>query len=199
VLAIGRHRLGRQSLVGAKTGQMRGKVERAAHIGGATGGEKIVEAGKRVFVDGRQFGEARVLAPVARQERERDGGGAGGLRHLLGAVAPIIESAEKPHHHAAGARDHLLDIKIDRHRVAELGEIDEAQRRQRTACGLPAGRRRGKVAVAEGKEYEVGGGVPEIDGGPGLVQGTGLANEQMHGASPGSRLRWPRGRARSRR
>ena len=120
-------RLGGRPWSGASPARCGHEIERAARIFRTAFGEIAIEPGEHRVPHGGKLREPRILAAIARQKRERHAGGAGGVGQLLGAVAPIIEPAEQADDHAAGAGDHLLDIEVDRHRVAEPGEIGEAQ------------------------------------------------------------------------
>ena len=160
---------------------MRHEVERAAHVLRTAGGEEGIEPRQRRAIDGGKLGEPRVLASVAREQRKWNALCPRGVGDLLGAVAPIVEAAEQADHHAARAGDHLLDIEIDRHRVAEPRKIGEAERRSSLAPRGPRSGERTEVAVGEGQEHEVGARLAEIDGGFRLVQSSRLAHQEMHG------------------
>src|SRR5262245_5160773 len=103
------------------------------------------------------------------------------MSNFLGAIAPIVEAAEQSDDDAARAADHLRDIDINRHRMAEPREIGEAKRRSRLHLRGPGSGERAEVAVGEGKKYEVGGRMAEIDGGLRLVKPSRLALQEMHG------------------
>ena len=117
-------------MIRRETRKMRHEIERAAHVLRTAGGEERIEPRERRAIDGGKLGEPRVVAAVAREQRQRNAVRPGGVGDFLGAVAPIVEAAEQADHDAARAGDHLLDIEIDRHRVAEPRKIGEAQRRQ---------------------------------------------------------------------
>ena len=88
------------------------------------GPERVV-----IFVGhGREAAQLRVGLVVAGQERQRHTGGVqvGGV--LLGAVAPVADAAEHPGDDEPGVPRAALDMKVDRHRVGEMGEVGEPQR-----------------------------------------------------------------------
>src|SRR5262245_45052435 len=87
------------------------------------------------------------------------------MSNFLGAIAPIVEAAEQSDDDAARAADHLRDIDINRHRMAEPREIGETERRSRLPLRRPGSGERAEVAVGEGKKHEVGGRMAEIAGG----------------------------------
>ena len=120
---------------------MRHEVERAAHVLRTACGEEGIEPRQRRAIDGGKLGEPRVLASVARKQRQRNALCPRGVGDFLGAIAPIVEAAEQADHHAARAGDHLLDIEIDRHRVAEPRKIGEAERRSSLALARTTKRR----------------------------------------------------------
>ena len=120
-------RLREEAMVGGEPRQMRHEPERPAHVLGAAGREMTIEPGEYRHRHGGKLGKPRILAAIARQKRQGNAGRAGGVSQFLGAVAPIIEPAEQTHDRATCSRDHLLDIEVDRHGVAEPGEIGEAQ------------------------------------------------------------------------
>src|SRR5262245_62983115 len=103
------------------------------------------------------------------------------MSNFLRAIAPIVEAAERSGDAAARAADHLRDIDINRHRMAEPREIGEAERRSRLPLRGPGGGERAEVAVGEGKKHEVGRRMAEIDGGLRLVKPSRLARQEMHG------------------
>ena len=173
--------LGSKTVVRRESRKMRHEIERAAHVLRPASGEEGIEPRQRRAIDGRKLGEPRVVAAVAREQRKWNVVRTGGVGDLLGTVAPIVEAAEQTDHHAARAGDHLLDIEIDRHRVAEPRKIGEAERRSSLAPRGPRSGERTKVAVGEGQEHEVGARLAEIDGGFRLVQSSRLAHQEMHG------------------
>ena len=61
--------------------------------------------------------------------------------HLLQAVRPVAAAAEQAQDDQPRPADHLLDILVDRQRVAELQEVGEAQARRVLAAAWPGLRR----------------------------------------------------------
>ena len=127
IFAVHGENLGGKTMIESVIGEMRHEVERAAHVLRSAGGEEGIEPRKRRGIDGGKLGEPRVLTAVAGKQRQRDALCARGVGNLFRAIAPIVETAEEADHDAARAGDHLLDIKIDRHRMAEPREIGEAE------------------------------------------------------------------------
>ena len=181
ILAMHGKRLGGKTVVRRKPSEMRHEVERAAHVLRTAGGEEGIEPREHRAIDGGQLGEPRVVAAIAREKRQRNALRTRGVSDLLGAVAPIVETAEQPDDDAARAGDHLLDIKIDRHRVAEPRKIGEAERRRRFPLRRPGSGESAEVAVGEGEKDEVGARLAEIDGVFRLVKSSRLAHQEMHG------------------
>ena len=174
-------KLGGKTVVRRESGEMRHDVERAAHVLRAAGGEERIEPRERRAIDGGQLGEPRVVAAVSREQRQRNALRPRGVSNLFRAIAPIVETAEQPDHDAARARDHLLDIKIDRHRVAEPRKIGEAERRRSFPLRGPGSGERAEVAVGKGEKDEIGARLAEIDGVFRLVKSSRLAHQEMHG------------------
>src|SRR3546814_20221473 len=83
------------------------------------------------------------------------------------ADLPVALATQEPHHHQLRGGDHLLDVEVDRHIVAELHEVGEAQ----AGCGLAergsnlslGGGERGQLAVRGREEDDVAGVLPEVD------------------------------------
>ena len=96
-------RLGGKTMVRREPGEMRHDVERAAHVLRTAGGEERIEPRERRAIDGGKLGEPRVLAAVAREQRQRNALRARGVGDFLGAIAPIVEAAEQADHDAARA------------------------------------------------------------------------------------------------
>ena len=78
-------------------------AERAAHVLRTAGGEERIEPRERRAIDGGKLGEPRVLTAVAREQRQRNALRTRGVGNFLGAIAPIVETAEQADHHAARA------------------------------------------------------------------------------------------------
>ena len=103
MLAVHGERLGGKTMIGSEPGEMRHEVERAAHVLRTAGGEEGIEPRKRRAIDGGKLGEPRVLTAVAREQRQRNALRPRGVGNLLGAIAPIVETAEQADHDAARA------------------------------------------------------------------------------------------------
>ena len=85
--------------------------------------------------------QLQVRLIVAWQHGELNVAGAADRNDLLQTVGPVAAAAEQAQYHQARAADHLLDIQVDRHRMAELQEIGEAQARAYRAVVWPGPRR----------------------------------------------------------
>ena len=79
---------------------------------------------------GRSRLEPRVVAVLSGQHGERDVPLMRKRRERLDAIAPPIETAEQPHHDHFGVARHLVDPKVDRHRMAQIAEMREPNARQ---------------------------------------------------------------------
>ena len=179
--AVHGQRLGALTVIGSETRKMRHEIERAAHVLRTAGAKESIEPRERRPVDGGKFSEPRIVTAVAGKKRQRNGMRPGGVGDFLGAVAPIVEAAEQADHDAARAGDHLLDIEIDGHGMAEPREIGEAQGRSRLSLRGPRGGERAEVAVGEREKGEIRARLAEIDGVFRLVQSSRLAHQEMHG------------------
>ena len=186
-------------MVRSKSRKMRHEVERAAHVLRTAGGEEGIEPRQRRAIDGGKLGEPRVVAAVAREQRERNALRPRGVGDFLGAIAPIVEAAEQADHHAARAGDHLLDIEIDRHRVAEPRKIGEAERRSSLAPARTRKRRarRDRCRRRTGTRGRRATGRDRRRLPPRPVLSSRAPGDAW--PSPECRLRWRRGRARARR
>ena len=103
MLAMHGDSLGGKAMIRRKPSEMRHEVERTAHVLRTAGGEEGIEPRKHRAIDGGKLGEPRVLAAVAREQRQRNALRARGVGDFLGAVAPIVETAEQADHYAARA------------------------------------------------------------------------------------------------
>ena len=192
-------RLGGKTMVRREPREMRHEIERAAHVLRTAGGEERIEPREHRAIDGGKLGEPRVVAAVAGEQRQRNALRPRGVSNFLRAIAPIVEAAEQADHHAARARDHLLDIEIDRHRVAELREIGEAERRRALALARTRKRRarRGRCRRRRGRRGRRAIGRDRRRLPPRQVLSSRAPGDAW--SSPECRLRWRRGRARARR
>src|SRR3546814_13088294 len=83
------------------------------------------------------------------------------------ADLPVALATQETHHHQLRGGDHLLDVEVDRHIVAELHEVGEAQ----AGCGLAergsnlslGGGERGQLAVRGREEGDLAGVLPGVD------------------------------------
>ena len=109
--------------------------------------------------------------------------GATGAGDLLQPIRPVAAAAEQAQDHQARLGDHLLDIEIDRHRVAELEQVGEPQaRRVRRAAGLGRGQA-GELGIGRREKDDVARALREVDRLAGIVRRGGPRVEQMHDAS----------------
>ena len=125
----------------------------------------------------------RAASFVAWQHGELYAAGTTDRNDLLQTVGPVAAAAEQAQDHQVRAADHLLHIQVDRHRVAELQEIGEAQAR---ATLRPSGlgcREKGQLGVSRRHEHDVAGRLTEVDRLPGILRRRGLSLKQMQGDS----------------
>ena len=80
-------------------------------------------------LDSGQFRQPWIVPHVARHHRQRDAPGPAQGGDFLGPIAPVIQPAEQPHHHASGPGDHLLGIEVHRHRMAQPRQAGQPQSR----------------------------------------------------------------------
>ena len=112
-----RHRCRR--LEGLATHERRGQPERIADVAGAALAKVCVEKRSLLRRHGGQCAQARVGPIIAGQCDELGTGAAACLRHLLKAVAPIVEPAEAADDDEAAFRYNIVDVEIDGHRVTQ--------------------------------------------------------------------------------
>ena len=132
--AEGADRSGRRSVrrgadLGGEKGEARRHVLRAALV------EIAPDPLDRAALERRGLIEARVAAPVSGQQRQFDAAPARQRRQFVDAVAPIVRAAEHARDHKLGARAHLLEIEVDRERMAQRRERGDPQRRLRLGKG----------------------------------------------------------------
>ena len=84
--------------------------------------------------------EARIPAPVSRQQRQLDVAPARQRRQFVDAVAPIVRAAEHARDHQPGARAYALEVEVDRERVTERRKRGDPERRPRLRGGLVGAR-----------------------------------------------------------
>ena len=77
-------------------------------------------------------------------------------------------------------RAHAVDPEIDRHRMAQIAQVGQADAGQVRAIGFPRGRKRGEIAIGERQYDNVARRLSEIDGLDNLIEGRGAGGEQMH-------------------
>ena len=85
--------------------------------------------------------EPRIVAILARQQRQRDAAFARQRRQPLDAVAPPVETAEQADHDHLGVRADAVDPEVDRHRMAQVAQIGEPHARKRRRAPSPTQRR----------------------------------------------------------
>ena len=99
--------------------------------------------------------EFRIGLVVARKHGEGNAARAAGAHHLLQAIGPVAAPAEQANDDEAGPADHLLDVQVDRHRMAQLKEVGEAQAR----CALPpsglGGGEAGELGIGRREDHDV--------------------------------------------
>ena len=122
----------------------------------------------------------RVGAVVARQGGEQDTVVARQVGDALQAVAPVVQAAEAAHDHGFRLGDDALQVKIDRHRMAQPLQTGQSQRRQQPGVSLPGRSKRRQIGVREGEHDDFGRRVAKIDGNVDLVQTRKLGREHVH-------------------
>ena len=132
----------------------------------------------------RSGGEPCVVAVFARQHGERDAAFARQRRQSVDAVFPPIETAEQAHHDHLGVRADAIDPQIDRHRMAQVAQMREANARQRGALGLPRGGEPGEIAVGERQDRDIAWRLAEIDRFDDVVEVGCGRRQQVHGLKP---------------
>ncbi len=115
---LGRHRMADLS---GEPSQHPTQILRAARA------EIGVEEARQFWWHGREGVEPGIGPVVAGQDRQGDPVGAGGCRGAFDAVAPVVEATEAADDDDLRLGDHGIDVEIHRHRVAQFGELGEAQ------------------------------------------------------------------------
>ena len=118
------------------------------------------KAQQRVEFVGRQrggFGQARVIAILARQNRKCDGAFARKRRQPLDAVTPPVESAKQADHDDLCVPSHGVEPKIDREWMAQIPQVCEPNRGKHIALRRPGSRKAGQIAVGERQNDDVTG------------------------------------------
>ena len=179
--------------------QAAGKAQRLAQVLGAALAEELVEPGQRLSGQGRDRGKPRIGAVVARQGGEEQPLVARHVADALEAVAPIVEPAQAAHDHQLGAGHDAVDIEVDRHRMLELLQAGEPQRRQRLGILLPRRSQCRQIAVGKGQHDDIGRRLAKVDGDIGLVEGRKLGRQNVHGPSRAAPRGWRPCRSPSRR
>ncbi|GJD54513.1 hypothetical protein IFDJLNFL_0385 [Methylobacterium dankookense] len=128
-------------------------------------------------------GEPRVRPVVARKDDEAHAVRPRGLGAALDAVAPVIEPAEAADHHQLRPRDHLLDVEIDRERVAQPRQPGEAQSGQGRSLGRRGLGDAGEVGIGEGQDDDVPGLLAQIHRRLAFVEGDRIDADEVHAAS----------------
>ena len=128
---------------------------------------------------GRQAAQFRVGLVVAGQEGYRYSRLAAGTGDLVNAVAPVAATTEQAHDHQPGFGDNRIGIEIDRHVVAEVHQIGEAQIRIGVERRTGIGKQR-ELGVGGAEENDVARRLSEIDRLRSVVDGTGLGGQKVH-------------------
>ena len=162
---------------------MRRQAQRIAEIAGAAFTEILIEQRQHIAIDSRKIFKARIGPVIARQRDEERAGAAAGLREAFKSVTPVVEAAEAAHDDDAAAGDDAVDVEVDRHRMLQLLQVAEAQRRQRGAVLFPRGRERGQIAVGKRQHHHLGRRLPKIDGGLDFIEACGFGRKEVHGAA----------------
>ncbi len=110
----------------------------------------------------RSCGQASVIAILARQDGKRDAARARQRRQALDPVFPPIEAAEQADHDHLGVGADAIDPQIDRHRMAQVAQMGEANAGQCCSFRLPGGSKAGEVAVGERQHGDVARRLAEI-------------------------------------
>ena len=120
----------------ALTGTGGGALTRGADLGGEKGEARrhvlrsaFVEIApdllNRLAAERRGLIEARIAAPVSRQQRQLDAAPARESRQFVDAVAPIVRAAEHARDHEPRPGAYALQIEIDREGMAERRKRSE--------------------------------------------------------------------------
>ena len=118
------------------------------------------KAQQRVEFVGRQrggFGQARVIAILARQNRKRDGILARKRRQPLNAVTPPVKPSKQADDDDLCVPSHGVEPKIDREWMAQVPQVCEPNGGKRIALRCPGSREARQIAVGERQNDNVAG------------------------------------------
>ena len=125
-------------------------------------------------------GELGVRLVVARKQGKRDRPGPARLDDLLDPVGPVARAPQHPGDDEPRARDHRLDVEVHRHRVGELHEVREPERREAIAEAGARAREARELGVRGGEEDDVARGLAEVDRLRLVDRRTRLRAQQVH-------------------
>ena len=132
---------------------------------------------------GGGFGEARIVAILARKHCKRDRAFARQRRQPLNAVTPPVESSEQTHEDNLGVLSHSVEPKVDREWVAQIPQVCEPHTGELIPLHRPGGRQTGQIAVRERENRDVPGRLAQIDGFDQVVDGSRGGRQKMHRSS----------------
>ena len=194
------HRRGGRAVVGTQTGQMLAQRQRALGVLRPALAQERFQPGALRRLDGGEFGQARIVPDIARHDCPRydcprhdcqpDAPRPAGGGDFLGPIAPVVEAAEQADHHAFRARNDLVDIQIDRHRMAQPRQAGQTQAGPWFRHCLPGGGQRPQIAVGKRQEHQIGRRLAEILGCLLLVERLGFADQEMQGVRPSRLAGW---------
>ena len=160
-------------------------TERYARVFDTARVQQSFEPREIVAADRRQRRQPHVGATVSRNDCQRDAKLAATLAQLFAAVAPVVESAKQPHQDRLRSLHRRIDEKVDRHRMAQRAEIDNAKtgslrfRRVTESDG-----RHCQIGIGKGQNQNVRRRKPEILHYGSLVKLSRLADNNVHQAAP---------------
>src|SRR5262252_956893 len=103
----------------------------------------------------RGFSQARIIAILTRQNRERDGAFARKGRQPLNAITPPVEATKQADDDdLCGPRDGV-EPKIDREWMAQIPQVYEPNPGKHIALRRPGSRKAGQIAVGERQNDDV--------------------------------------------
>ncbi len=107
--------------------------------------------------------------------------GPGDGDELLDAVGPVAPPPQQAHDDEAGAGRDALDMKVDRHGVAEAQQIGQTQAREVGRQPRPCGGEAGELGVGGGKDEDVARRLAQIDRRLGVGQRGQLGAQEVQG------------------
>ena len=178
----GAHQRGRLA-PGLLAPQQRGSVgEELARVVETAVDQVVPEPATGLCGQGAPALQLRVGLIVSREDRVRDAAGAARRNRLLQTVGPVAAAAQQTQYHQARAADHLFDVQVHRHRMAELQEIGEAQARGTVRPSRLGGGEAGQLGVGGRQKHDVARRLAEVDRLSGILRRRRLRLEQMHGS-----------------